>query len=109
MSFAIFADAPQYVRARWIWLRALGLIFFSVFYSLLFQIHGLIGPNGILPAREYLVALRSAVGWKAYWLAPTLLWINAGDFALDLIVWIGIAASVALVLNFFPRVAIAIA
>src|SRR6266550_3986287 len=109
MSSAIFADAPpaprpllerwfapngwQYVRARWLWLRALGLIFLSAFYSLLFQIHGLIGPNGILPAQSYLRALRDAVGAKAYWLAPTLLWIDASDRALDAIVWLGIVAS----------------
>jgi hypothetical protein len=104
-----FTPAAPYMRARWIWLRALGLIFFSAFYSLLFQIHGLIGPNGILPAREYLPALRQFAGAKAYWLAPTLLWIDAGDRMLDLIVWLGIAASVALVVNLFPRVAIAVA
>ena len=39
---------------RWIWLRALGLIFLSAFYSLAFQITGLVGPRGILPAGEYL-------------------------------------------------------
>jgi hypothetical protein len=36
--------------ARWIWLRALGLIFLSAFYSLAFQIIGLLGPRGILGA-----------------------------------------------------------
>ena len=104
-----FTPSAPYMRARWIWLRALGLIFFSAFYSLLFQIHGLIGPNGILPAREYLPALRQFAGAKAYWLAPTLLWIDAGDRTLDVIVWLGIAASVALAANVFPRVAIAVA
>ena len=44
---------------RWLWLRALGLIFFSAFYSLAFQIHGLIGPRGILPAGQYLDAVAS--------------------------------------------------
>src|SRR5215813_2983170 len=104
-----FAPAAPYLRARWLWLRALGLIFFSAFYSLLFQIHGLIGPNGILPAREYLPALRQYAGLKAYWLAPSLLWISAGDRMLDVIVWLGIAASMAIVCNVFPRVAIAVA
>src|SRR5215831_457978 len=47
---------------RWIWLRALGLIFLSAFYSLAFQITGLIGTRGILPAGAYLVQLRQAVG-----------------------------------------------
>jgi len=32
--------------ARWIWLRALGLIFLSAFYSLAFQIIGLLGILG---------------------------------------------------------------
>src|SRR5947207_13656904 len=100
--------ATQYVTARWLWLRALGLIFFSAFYSLLFQIHGLIGPRGILPAGEHFSALREYAGPKAYWLAPTLLWFNASDHALDALVWIGMAASVALLFNFFPRTSIAI-
>src|SRR5439155_2994799 len=68
-----------------------------------------IGPNGILPARDYLPALREVTGWKAYWLAPTFLWIDAGNVALHVIVWLGMAASVALVFNVFPRIAIAVA
>jgi hypothetical protein len=45
---------PAYLAARWLFLRGLGLIFFSAFYSFLFQIQGLIGPRGILPAQNYL-------------------------------------------------------
>ena len=37
---------------RWLWLRALGLIFFSAFDSLLFQIRGLIGSDGFVGAVE---------------------------------------------------------
>ena len=46
--------ASNRLIARWLFLRALGLIYFSVFFSLLFQIRGLIGPQGILPAGQYL-------------------------------------------------------
>ena len=42
---------------RWLFLRALGGIYFSAFFSLVFQIRGLIGPQGILPANEYLQAV----------------------------------------------------
>ena len=35
---------------RWIFLRALAGIYFSAFLALFFQIRGLIGPQGILPA-----------------------------------------------------------
>src|SRR5438128_3713455 len=91
--------SSSFVRARWIWLRALGGIFFSAFYSLYFQIHGLIGPNGILPANAYLETVRNVVGTKGYWYVPTLLWFNASDRALDALVWIGFLASAALILN----------
>jgi len=107
--FAPDFSQPSYLRARWIWLRALGGIFLSAFYSLYFQIHGLIGPNGILPANGYLEAVHNAFRWKGYWFAPTLLWIDAGDRALDALVWLGFAASVALIFNLWPRVSIAVA
>jgi hypothetical protein len=95
---------------RWIWLRALGLIFLSAFYSLLFQITGLNGPRGILPAGEYLGAVRGAFNLgKALWYAPTLFWISAGDGALTAVTLLGAAASVALVLNFAPRISLAVA
>ncbi len=46
----VFGEPRPVPWPRWIFLRALGAIFFSAFYSLWFQIHGLIGPNGISPA-----------------------------------------------------------
>jgi lipase maturation factor 1 len=100
----------SYLVARWIWLRALGGIFFSAFLSLWFQIDGLIGPRGISPAGEYLQAVRRAFpGIKALWFAPTLLWIDAGSGMLQAIVVIGLLASVALILNLWPRASIVIA
>jgi hypothetical protein len=98
-----------YVRAKWLWLRALGLIFFSAFYSLWFQIHGLIGSRGVLPARDYLALAKHAIGVKAYWFAPTLLWLNDSDAMLTAIVVIGAIASITLTLNFLPRTSIAVA
>src|SRR6202051_4734549 len=101
--------SPSFLRARWIWLRCLGGIFFSAFYSLYFQIRGLVGPHGILPAGEYLDTVHRALGAKGYWYAPTLLWLNAGDRMLSAIVWIGFIASAAIMVNFWPRLSIAIA
>ena len=107
--FAPDFGEPSYLRARWIWIRALGAIFFSAFYSLYFQIHGLIGPNGILPASGYFPAVRDAFGAKAYWIAPSLLWIDASDRALDVLVWTGFVASALIIFNVWPRVSIAVA
>jgi len=101
--------APTFLRARWLFLRALGAIFFSAFYALWFQIHGLIGPDGILPAAPWLSMARAALGLRAFWLAPTLLWINAGDAMLSAIVIAGLIASVMLTLNLAPRISIGVA
>ncbi len=88
---------------RWIFLRALGLIYFSAFYSLLFQIKGLIGPEGILPAQQYLAAIAQQIGLERYWYAPSLYWISASLTALMAITWVGLAASVAAFCNLWPR------
>ena len=89
---------------RWLFLRAFGLIYFSAFYSLFFQICGLIGPQGILPASEYLEAIaRSGVAHVRFWYAPSLVWISSGSGMLLALCWIGMIASLVLVLNFWPR------
>ena len=62
----LFGPGPTgpkgHLGVRWIFLRALGLIYYSAFFSLLFQVTGLIGPNGILPAHEYLQYLAQHLG-----------------------------------------------
>ena len=89
---------------RWIFLRALGLIYFSAFYSLVFQIRGLIGPQGILPANSYLDAVsHSAVAHARVWYVPSLLWISSSSAMLMTLCWVGMIASIVLVLNFWPR------
>jgi lipase maturation factor 1 len=89
--------------SRWIFLRVLGLIYYSAFFSLVFQIRGLIGSHGILPAGEYLLALAERFGHAGYWYAPTLLWFSSGGHMLMGICWAGMIASVLLVLNLWPR------
>src|SRR5579872_2593996 len=89
---------------RWLFLRALGLIYFSAFYSLAFQIRGLIGPQGILPARDYLQAIsNSTMSYPHLWYVPSLLWISSGSGMLMALCWVGMIASIVLVLNFWPR------
>jgi len=90
--------------ARWIFLRALAAIYFSAFFSLLFQIKGLSGPQGILPAQQYLAAVaESFSGAARYWYAPSLFWLSSTSHMLMAVMWIGLAASVAAFLNLWPR------
>jgi lipase maturation factor 1 len=96
--------ASERLIPRWIFLRALGLIYFSAFFSLVFQIRGLIGPDGILPAREYLEAIAQQLGHlERIWYAPTVLWLSSSSHMLMAICWIGMIASLFLVLNLWPR------
>jgi lipase maturation factor 1 len=94
---------PDRLIPRWIVLRALALIYLSAFYSLLFQIKGLIGPQGVLPAQQYLAAIARALGATRYWFAPSLFWISASSQMLIAVVILGLAASAAAFLNLWPR------
>jgi hypothetical protein len=95
--------ASDRLIARWLFLRALGLIYFSAFYSLLFQIRGLIGHDGILPANEYLDAVAQTYGSSRFWFAPTLYWISTGNHMLMAVCLVGLLASVLLFVNLWPR------
>jgi hypothetical protein len=88
---------------RWLFLRALAAIYFSAFYSLLFQINGLIGPEGVLPAQKYLAAVGQSLGGSRYWYAPSLFWFSSTSAMLMAVTWIGLAASVIAFFNLWPR------
>ncbi|HEX3118719.1 MAG TPA: lipase maturation factor family protein [Candidatus Acidoferrum sp.] len=91
---------------RWLFLRAIGLIYFSAFFSLLFQIRGLIGPDGVLPASEYLEAVAKSAAAGRFWYAPTVFWFSASSHMLMAVCWIGLAASLLVIFNLFPRVSL---
>ena len=108
---AVFGPGPQAhpgrLWPRWLVLRALGAIYFSAFFSLLFQVQGLIGPRGILPAGEYLEEVHRQLGARGYWFAPTLVWFSSSALALHALCWIGVLASVLVFFNVWPRLSLA--
>jgi lipase maturation factor 1 len=89
---------------RWIFLRALAAIYFSAFLALVFQIKGLIGPSGILPAAGFLAAVqRQAPGLARIWYAPTLFWFSSTSHFMMVVVWTGLLFSIVAFLNVWPR------
>jgi hypothetical protein len=97
--------ASDRLLSRWLFLRALGFIYFSAFFPLVFQIRGLIGPQGILPANAYLQAVAHSFGhYSRLWFAPTLLWVSSGPHMLTAVCWMGMVASILVSLNVWPRV-----
>jgi len=83
----------SYAIVQWLFFKALGIVYVVAFLSLFFQISGLVGGSGILPVGNFLEALLSNLGPKAFWFFPTLAWLNASDFFLHILTLGGIVLS----------------
>lgn len=109
----LHVEPPQYVMTRWIFLRALGVLFFCAFVSLWTQIGGLIGHDGILPAGQFMSAIKQecdvqGIGVERFSLVPTLCWWDASDQFLKVQCAAGTALSVFLILDFAPAACLAL-
>ena len=71
--------------------RALAVIYAIAFISFGLQTRGLIGSEGMLPAREFLRAVEQQLGGMAWWRLPTLFWWGSSDVTLLSITWGGVA------------------
>ena len=91
-----------YAVTRWLFLRALGLIYLIAFASFWVQVKGLIGSQGILPADQSLQALKGYLGSERYRLVPTLFWFGSSDLALQLACAAGVGCALLLVGNVAP-------
>ena len=72
-------QTPTWFLTRRVFIFLLGLVYLFAFGSLLTQIEGLVGQNGILPVEGFLKDAESYWGTQRFWQIPTLFWINAGD------------------------------
>lgn len=98
----LFSSPHRYSGARWLFLRLLGVIYLIAFVSLWVQIQGLVGSNGILPAHEYLDAVREQTGAERYRLLPTIFWVNASDSFISWVCESGAFLSLLLVMGILP-------
>ena len=96
-------SAPStYGRAAWLFLRLLGIVYLTAFWSLGDQIRGLIGENGILPADRLLANTSALPGISRFLLLPTLAWATASDAALQALCIAGGALASLLVVGILP-------
>jgi predicted DCC family thiol-disulfide oxidoreductase YuxK len=100
-------EPPTYFLPRWMFLRALGVIYLIAFVSLWTQIDGLIGHNGILPANRFMSAVGQQcdlerIGLDRFHLVPTLCWFNASDGFLHFQCAVGVALAIFLVMGIVP-------
>src|SRR5262245_31269281 len=99
---AFLQDKESYRYSTSLFLRGLALVYFIAFASLIPQIVGLIGSNGILPAAGYLNAVGLQVGTERYFDLPTLFWFNSSDAFLRGVCWVGAGLSAVLFMGIAP-------
>jgi hypothetical protein len=76
------------------------------FLSLLPQITGLIGKDGILPAQNYLETIRTQFEGNRYWTFPTLVWLNSSDACLLALSGLGVFLAAMLIVGILPMPAV---
>lgn len=106
-------ERPQHFLTRWMFLRALGLIYLVAFISLWTQIGGLIGHNGILPEDQFMAAVKKAcdlqgIGLDRFHLFPTLCWLNSSDGFLQFQCGAGVFLACLLIVGIVPVPALAL-
>ena len=107
-------EQPDYFLARWIFLRALGVIYLVAFISAKWtQISGLIGHNGILPAGQFMSTVKQqcdaqGIGLERFHMLPTLCWFDASDGFLNFQCAIGTICALLLIIGVAPAPCLAL-
>ncbi len=96
------ARKPPYFLTRWLFLRLLGLVYLFAFGALWPQVRGLIGPNGILPAADYLRVFGVQSGPDRFLQLPTLAWVSTSDGFLLFLCGAGMVLALLLIAGLLP-------
>jgi hypothetical protein len=99
-------DDRTYAISSWLFARALGVVLLFAFVSLGVQAKGLFGANGVMPIFMFVESAKSA--GHSFWQHPSMLWWGSGDFMIAGVWIVGAIASIALVLGWLPKAALAV-
>ena len=100
-------EVPSYFLVRWVFLRALALVYLVAFVSVWTQASGLMGHNGIVPADHYMALVKQTcdthgIGLERFYYVPTLCWISGSDTSLHFQCAAGVGLSVLLLAGVAP-------
>lgn len=86
---------PGYWLTRFVILRLLGLVYLTAFLVAAHQLVPLIGHEGLLPADRFLGRVARHFGSEAaaFWQLPTVFWWKVTDGFLQMVAWVGVAIS----------------
>lgn len=82
--------------------RLLGWVYLLAFVSLLVQVKGLYGSQGILPIRELVTGLRGKPGLRGVLRFPSIFWLDSSDIFLSASAALGVCLSVYLLAGLPP-------
>ncbi|MCX6952855.1 MAG: lipase maturation factor family protein [Verrucomicrobia bacterium] len=107
-EFSAVGGDATFLWTRWIVLRAVGIVYISIFAGILAEGRALIAPNGIAQLAEFFDQARKTFPFmpEALIRAPSLFWLDTGTAMIGVLAWAGLIAAVALVLNLWPRMAL---
>lgn len=103
-----FQPDLSYIVTQWLFLKLLGVIYLLAFGSLLVQVEGLYGSQGVLPIQEFLALLRNRLGKKRYFHYPSLFWLHCNDRFLRLCAAAGPVLALLLIAGFYPPICLAL-
>jgi hypothetical protein len=98
----------HYTAAASLLPRLLGFIYLCAIVPFIFQIKGLLGEKGILPAKTYLDFFRHRYPYKRCLFIPSLFWINSSTSFLIGYVLMGVFFATLLMLGIYPSISLAL-
>jgi len=98
-----------YTLTTWIFLKLIGVVYLIAFWSMAVQIRGLAGRDGILPAAQFMAAVRAwantqQIGMERFRVVPTLFWLGTSDGFLQGLCIAGAVLAALLIAGFAPAV-----
>jgi len=102
------APRASWFLARRLFLGGIALTYALAFGSLLVQVRGLFGAEGLVPLAERMQLLGERLAGRERLEYPTLLWLGTGDALLVGLCWAGLVLAVLALLGLVPRLALAL-
>lgn len=99
----IFEVSYNQRSAQWL-VRLVGMVYLIALLPFTFQIKGLMGSEGLLPAANLLKTAFSQEGWLAWLHFPSLFWLFPTDTMLLVLVLLGGVGALGMVLNVLPHI-----
>ena len=98
----MFAKDYTYALSQWLFIKLLAFNYLAAFISLLGQLLGLYGSNGIMPMEQLVANLRSQYGRILWREIPSIFWFNTDDRFLKSMVYLGITSAIMVIAGILP-------